>query len=55
MAKSELDKHFNLVNASTYFGNLNTGQFIDLTRHHLNEKNQTFGNIKKYSIIVIII
>ena len=47
MAKSELDKHFNLVNASTYFGNLNTGQFIDSTRHHLNEKNQTFGNIKK--------
>ena len=43
MAKSELDKHFNLVNASTYFGNLNTGQFIDPTRHHLNEKNQTFG------------
>lgn len=47
MAKSELDKHFNLVNDSTYFGNLNTGQFIDPTRHHLNQKHQTFGNINK--------
>lgn len=47
MAKSELGTHFSLINDSTYFGNLNTGQFIDPTRHNLNEKNQTFGNIKK--------
>ena len=41
MAKSELGTHFSLVNDSTYFGNLNTGQFIDPTRHNLNEMKRT--------------
>ena len=38
--------HFNLVNNSTFFSNLNTGQFIDNSRFRMDQKIKEFGKIQ---------
>ena len=43
----DIKDHFNLVNNSTFFGNLNTGQFIDHSRFRADQKIKEFGDIKK--------
>ena len=37
----------NLINSSTFFSNLNTGQFIDNSRFRMDQKIKEFGDIKK--------
>ena len=43
-----MNKHFDLVNNSTYIRNLNTGGIIDPTRHSLKQtqKDMNFKKIK---------
>jgi len=36
----------NLINSSTFFNNLNTGQFIDHSRFRMDQKIKEFGKIK---------
>jgi len=36
----------NLINNSTFFGNLNTGQFIDHSRFRNDQKIKEFGKIQ---------
>ena len=36
----------NLINSSTFFSNLNTGQFIDNSRFRMDQKIKEFGKIK---------
>tara|TARA_R110002096_G_scaffold178808_1_gene355761 strand:+ start:240 stop:446 length:207 start_codon:yes stop_codon:yes gene_type:complete len=43
----DIKDHFNLVNNSTFFSNLNTGQFIDNSRFRMDQKIKEFGDIKK--------
>ena len=43
----DIKDHFNLVNNSTFFSNLNTGQFIDNSRFRADQKIKEFGDIKK--------
>ena len=40
-------KHIELINKGTFFGNLNKGQFIDNSRFRADQKIKEFGNIKK--------
>jgi len=42
-----MKEHFDRVNNSTFFGNLNTGQFVDNSRFRMDQKIKEFGNIKK--------
>ena len=39
-------KHLESINQSTFFGNLNTGQFIDNSRFRTDQKIKEFGKIK---------
>ena len=41
-----MNKHFDLVNNSTYIRNLNTGGIIDPTRHSLDQKQKQFKKLK---------
>ena len=36
----------NLINSSTFFNNLNTGQFIDHSRFRMDQKIKEFGKTK---------
>ena len=36
----------NFINSSTFFSNLNTGQFIDHSRFRMDPKIKEFGKIK---------
>jgi len=40
----DIKDHFNLVNNSTFFSNLNTGQFIDHSRFRADQKIKEFGD-----------
>ena len=40
-------KHIELINKGTFFGNLNKGQFVDNSRFRMDQKIKEFGNIKK--------
>ena len=42
---NDIDR-INLINNSTFFGNLNTGQFIDHSRFRNDQKIKEFGKIK---------
>ena len=40
-------RHLELINKGTFFGNLNTGQFIDHSRFRADQKIKEFSDIKK--------
>ena len=39
-------EHLENINQSTFFGNLNTGQFIDNSRFRMDQKIKEFGKFK---------
>jgi|TARA_R110000823_G_C15850781_1_gene492129 CRISPR/Cas system-associated endoribonuclease Cas2 len=41
-----MKEHFDRVNNSTFFGNLNTGQFVDNSRFRMDQKIKEFGKIQ---------
>ena len=41
-----MKEHFDRVNNSTFFSNLNTGQFIDNSRFRMDQKIKEFGKIQ---------
>jgi hypothetical protein len=42
----DIKDHFDRVNNSTFFGNLNTGQFVDNSRFRMDQKIKEFGKIQ---------
>ena len=46
MKKMSSEEYYDLVNNSTYIGNLNQGNVIDPTRYLLTQKMETFKKLK---------
>ena len=46
MKKMSSEEYYDLVNNSTYIGNLNQGNVIDPTRYLLTQKMETFEKLK---------
>ena len=46
MKKMSPEQYYDLINNSTYVGNLNKGNVIDPTRYLLTQKMETFKKLK---------
>jgi len=46
MKKMSSEEYYDLVNNSTYIGNLNQGNIIDHSRYLLTQKMETFEKLK---------
>jgi len=49
MKKMSPEQYYDLINNSTYVGNLNKGNVIDPTRYLLTQKMETFKKLKPQS------
>ena len=46
MKKISSEQYYDLINNSTYIGNLNQGNVVDPTRYLLTQKMETFKKLK---------
>ena len=46
MKKMSSEQYYDLINNSTYIGNLNQGNVVDPTRYLLTQKMETFKKLK---------